>query len=303
LEGTDTKVVIDSGEFNAVKHLNKELKAHGGFALTHTGTLEKIDGSAISAKEVLDLLAALQRFLSFARGFWCGPVLPIGLGGDEECWQLWGSCVLTPFRGVESWFPYSECLTGDRALSKAFGEFMRLWNDPLWSLPLRQLLHWYVEANIGSGALEGSIILNQAALETLGWLHLVEDPSTAKFSATKFNRAKTAEKIRALLDALGIPVQIPSALTGLQAFATTLPVPIQDGPQAIVSFRDALVHPKKTRRARVDQTSFSTRKEAKDLSLWYTEMVLLHLLGYTGSYYQRWVRTTTWDARAQVPWI
>jgi hypothetical protein len=305
LESADLRVAIDARAPRMRKRVLQEVKALGGFALTHTGSLEKIDGSAMSPEEAIGLCSDLYFFLSFVRGFWCGPALSAGFGGGVEAWRSWGSRVLTPYRYVESWFPWQDNLSGNRELSDAFKGYMRLRNAPLWSSALKEIVHWYVVSNIGQAALEGSIVLTQAALEMLCWLYLVEDPRTAKFDKKAFEKPlSAAAKIRALLGALDIPTDIPSEMKGLGAFAGTLTTSIKDGPAAFATLRNALVHPRKHKRAIVDQTPVLTRMEAKDLGLWYVEMVLLHLFGYMGHYYRRWIRGTWADeARALVPWV
>ena len=55
----------------------------------------------------------------------------------------------------------------------------------------------------------------------------------------------------------------------------------------VVKLRNAIVHPKKTKRDVVLQTPVAARMEAHAPGLWYAEMALLHIFGYEGSYYQR----------------
>jgi hypothetical protein len=67
--------VIDvTAEFN-LSEMEKELKSTGGYAVTHKGTAMRSDGSSFTVQEVEPLLDALQLFLSFARGAFCGLTL------------------------------------------------------------------------------------------------------------------------------------------------------------------------------------------------------------------------------------
>jgi len=82
--------------------------------------------------------------------------------------------------------------------------------------------------------------LSQAALETLGWTHLVK---ISGMSRSKFNGLKAAGAIRELLKRMGIPSGVPATLSSLQALANTC-VPA-DAVSAIVGVRSSLVHPEK----------------------------------------------------------
>src|SRR6266446_6313316 len=59
-----------------------------------------------------------------------------------------------------------------------FPGFMRLWKDPDWNQTLRVAIHWYVESNAQAGAIEGSLVLQQLAIELLAWRVFVEDRGT-----------------------------------------------------------------------------------------------------------------------------
>jgi hypothetical protein len=288
-------------ETETVKILIKGLKDQSGFALTHVGTIERIDSNLISYDQAEDILTALHYFFSFVRGFWCGPMLEVGRLDSNVIWKRWTHPKLTPWKYVETWFPQHDNLKNIREAIKVFRGFMERWDNQLWKTPIKHSIHWYIESNVGAGGVEGSIILAQAALELLGWVYLVEDSTTRKFSATNFNeRMQAHERIRRLLTELGIPTSIPASLNNLNSEASTLGA--LDGPEVITKLRNALVHPKKTKRQAVSQVSVPARMEAHALGLWYIEMALLHLFGYEGQYYQRLLNGRSDEVRARVPW-
>jgi hypothetical protein len=177
---------------------------------------------------------------------------------------------------------------------------MAKWKSSLWNEPIKNAIHWYVESNIGAGGVEGALVLIQAALELLSWLYLVEDPTTAKCSTSKFNPKSAEVKIRELLCALGIPAAIPARFGVLCGIATTRN--ISDGPDAIVTLRNGIVHPKKARRDVIQQTPALARVEAWELGLWYLEMALLRLVGYGGKYSPRHTNGWAGAVETKVPW-
>lgn len=296
---TDKWVIALDGE-RTVSELIKGLKDQGGYALTHTGELRRADSGHFRFSEADDILHAVYYFLSFVRGLWCGPVLASGRMGGIEIWQEWATSRLTPWKYVESWFPQVGPKENLAELNQAFRGYMRKWEDSLWKDPIKHSIHWYVESNIGAGGVEGAIVLIQAALELLSWLYFVEDSTTAQYSVTKFGNMNAATKVRDLLSAASIPVDIPVHLKNLHNEAAALQA--SDGPGAFVKLRNAIVHPKKSKRSVVLQTSALARMEARELGLWYLEMMLLQIFGYEGEYYQRYVSGWPDEVRAKVPW-
>jgi hypothetical protein len=75
-----------------------------------------------------------------------------------------------------------------------------------------------------------------------------------------------------------------------------------DGPEAFVRLRNAIVHPKRSKRKVVLQTSVPARMGAEDLGLWYLELVLLRIPGYGGEYYRRFESGWPDQVRDKVPW-
>lgn len=294
LESDNLRVILD--KIPIASNLIESLRDQSGFALTYTGALERIDGSLFSFDEAESLLNALHYYLSFTRGFWCGPILVVGRVNDTNVWQLWQYPHLTPWKYVKSWFPQHDKFKCTE-INKAFRGFLTKWNDQLWKVPIKHIIHWYIESNIGSGGIEGSIIFIQAALELLSWLYLVEDSATKQFCIKQFNDLKAMEKIQNLLSILGIPASIPPGLTNL--CRETSKLGDYDGPQALVKLRNAIIHPKKTDLAPI---SVDARMEVRELGLWYIEMALLRIFGYEGEYYQRFLGGWPDDVRAKVPW-
>jgi hypothetical protein len=145
---------------------------------------------------------------------------------------------------------------------------------------LKTALHWLVEAEQCAGGIEGSMILQQSALECLSWLAVVIDRRL--FSYSRFDKFKAAEKIRKLLSIYKIDAGIPDSCLSIQDYANDKE--LTDLVDVMVSVRNALVHadPKKV-------THLFSRVQGEDerTELWYQtggllQQALLASVGYQG---------------------
>lgn len=148
----------------------KGLSETGGYAFTHIGRLDKVDGAMFPAEDGEDILDALNRFLSFARG--AAVNLPIRWGVDGSgvtVWERWGSPVVDPWKGRDNWFDEHH----GNLLPELFPAFVAAHDDAgLWEA-LSLALHWYQKSNTRAGGMEGAIILGLTSLELLGAMVVV----------------------------------------------------------------------------------------------------------------------------------
>jgi hypothetical protein len=271
----------------------KAIRAQGGFGVTHLGKLERIDGSVFSSDQAMELITSLHYLFSFARGFWCSPLLPSGYDADgNRVWMEWGVRTSSAWRGVHSWFDPHRA----NVLAEILPGFLERWGSPLWRAPLARAIHWYLSSNTDAGGIEGSIILTQTALELLAWTYLVQD--TRAISKKQFKNLPASGQIRLLLTTLGIPAMLPSELTALKPVSESYGW--EDGPHAFSGLRNSIVHPRDN--DRVSAVSVQARLEALQLGLWYMELTLLRLFGHTGEYGNRLV-FGRWAGQVElVPW-
>ncbi len=110
-------------------------------------------------------------------------------------------------------------------------------------------------------------------------------------SADTHDRLRAAAKLRDLLHALAIPLDIPARHTKLIAFAQKNRLSdsdTADSSAALVKFRHGFVHANERHR----EVVFSAEGKAATvdawlLSLWYQELALLYLLDHQGTYRNR----------------
>ena len=166
------EIVIDN-VFN-YPEIKMQIEAQAGFGITHVGMLHRLDKGTFKASEAEKILNALYWFLSFARGCRCGPMLFVGSLQEKITWEPWNTPALHPWEnGVYGWMDKRPVFTG-ATTNQAFQGFVRNWADDYWRPCLQQAIHWYSEANMGAGGLEGSIAIIQLALELLCWACLEE---------------------------------------------------------------------------------------------------------------------------------
>lgn len=141
--------------------LHKELRGTGGYGITHFGSLEKEDGSDLSLQEAETWVDHLTWFLSFSRGSWSAPILPIGLAGDgSRVWEEWGVRRIQAWESPLTWFDKSE----SPALETFYPSFTSRMLDPRWTSPLKTAIYWYVQGNLKLSGMDGSIILRKLHL-------------------------------------------------------------------------------------------------------------------------------------------
>ena len=258
----------------------KRLRADGGYGLTHEGSIRHSDGKSFSVSQVPPLMELLRLFLSFARGANCGLTLVVGMNDKgQRVWETWGASRPSPWAGERSWFDHNHGMT----LAELFpGFYRRLWKAPRRN-PLTMALQWYLLSN-EIVSLEGGIVLTQAALERL----------SQELAKAKGDRKEGVWIADALKEA-GIPPEIPSELKQLKELANRMT--LLHGPHTLVKMRNDLIH---------SEMKFETPPgdiyfQARELGLWYVELMLLNRFGYAGKYGNRLVQERRGQVE-RVPW-
>lgn len=310
------------------------LDAQGGFAITHVGKLEQLDGQTFSAEEAREFLDIFAHFLSFARGFKVPLILYIGFDSDEnKIWEYWDSSGGNSWKYVSSWFDKNKA----GKLAEVFPGFLCWWQD--WKDSARLIINSYLETNYIT-TVDVKILLSQISLELIARILLVEKESTIE--EKDFDKHRPAsDKLRLLLWSLGIPSKLPptkitlsnklrlefllcgislgilcscpkiklqrSLLDSFQPKSTpileelvefTSQNNLKDGLHTLTEIRNHITHPKK----KYDDLTFEVMFNASDLGLWYLELVLLAIFKYQGQYCNRLLNYTQNGQTEQVPW-
>jgi len=269
----------------------KFLEEEGGYRLTHVGGIRKVDGTPFLGKEAKEWLNALRFFLSFAKGNWCEPICAVGFDASRDrIWESWSSPG-EPYHKPLSWFdPHN-----GSQLAMLFPGFMQRWANDDWREALHEVIYWFLNANFSRRGIDAGIILTQAAIERLSYEYAVKDKRL--LTAKGFKDLWASDKFRLLFSSLGIPLDIPVQTPKLQRLAAQNQMNWLDAPHALTEVRNALIHPEHKHRGQYRSVYY----EAWNLGLWYLEMGLLAICGYSGTYgnrlKQRWVGQIE-----EVPW-
>jgi hypothetical protein len=219
----------------------------------------------------------LFRTLSLMKCHWVGLLGPWMTSTDTQAIGFRLSVTKTTRNGgTASWYHKS---AGD-CFAELAPRMFESFEDSKRGESLQTALHWLVEAEQCSGGIEGSIILQQSALECLAWLAIVVDRSIC--SVPGFKNLPAADKIRWLLSLHSIDYSIPEKCSSIQTYAKEYN--LLDLVEVFVDVRNALVHaePKKIEKLFSRKQGHDERNE-----LWFQIGGLLHQaflasVGYQG---------------------
>lgn len=269
--------MIELKSLPSTKETIEDLKEKGGYQLTHIGGIKKVDGTPFSGKDADNCLEALGLFLCFSKGGWCQPICAVGFDVSENrVWESWSSPI-DPWHTILSWFdPKHGC-----QLSQLFPGFSKRLANKDWNETLQEVIYWYLLANNSSRGIDAGIILTQAAIERLSYEYTVKDRSL--ITAEGFRNLWASDKYRLLFSSLNIPLPITPQTPELQKLACKDQMNWLDAPQALTQIRNSLIHPEDKKRGKFDAAFY----EAWNLGLWYLEMSLFAICGYSGTYGNR----------------
>ena len=286
-----------------------------GYAVTHNCRMRRRDDQGkhqtFTFAEAEPALEAVQLFTSFVRGGMVGVTLPVGYLDSDPVLEYWHVTPVDPGRYPDphrprpyhGWFLWHDGLRLGAAtwLQPLFTQFAAKWWDPnaqlqaFWRNVLRGLVYTYTDAERMDES--RGIVPACTALETLCWAILVETERwltggrSTDGGDNEYDKLTAAGQIRLLLRWAGISTEIPSTLPKLSQEAKSRN---WDGPQVVVWVRNRVVHPDRSA-----QLDYGISAESLHVAMWYTELVVLKLLGYDGYFRDRL------DAGRikRVPWV
>ena len=253
----------------------KKLTQERGYGPTHHGWITRSDNKTFAAGEVQVLLDALALFLSFARGLNCGITQILGTDqNDEPVWEQWSITNVEPWSGARSWFDNQNAQILGELFPGFWDTFVSWGNDDR----SRIALEWYLASN-EQKAVHASIVLTQASLERLTFIQvggkLKRAPSIRKHDENE------GDWIARALNNIGIDAQIPADCAALEQFRKANQ--LAHGPHALVEIRDDLIHQEMDYGVLRDDVYL----QAKELGLWYAELMLLKQFGHQSMYRNR----------------
>ena len=271
---------------------SQRLNDECGFGITHVGSVTRLDGNVFDVEAVDAVLAEVGRTICFARASQSYPILRSGYSlKGERVWRCWSGFHTDAWDSNTTWFSshrpeiLQEVFTGWRRLSGNENEEI-----------IHAALGLYLDAHTPGLTSESRLILLQAALEGLatGWPF---PPLPGSPAITGFNSG-AARRIAEIAVSLGLPLQVPSALSEL--ISLQHPLPNSPGLEKMAWVRNSIAH--LGNYPRLAGHSNVVRYEAYQLAAWHLELALLRLLSVNGFYQNR--VTIQWAGEVQqVPWF
>lgn len=263
----------------------------GGYAVTHTCSLERRDGRPFAYARCEELLTCLTWCLWFCRASAPSVLLPVGFdSNDHALWSRWVAPQTDPLPDDHwQWF---DALYGTEQLSALLPLFWQRYRDPIWRQSLQLAVRNYASASV-MGTLQRNVILAQVGLESLAYTHLVK--ATGKLQHKQFTHP-VSKYIRQLLIDFKIPTAIPPAFYGLRRVRANKP---WDGPAAVAWLRNDIVH---GALHKVHAGRWRTWYQGWQLAVWYLELAVLAVVGYDGRYRNRLSGEVHVGATERVPW-
>lgn len=255
------------------------LEEEGGYHLTATANLTKNDG-AISFDEVLKLEKVFAHFFSFISGAGVSPAFFTGLFEGEQKWRYYTVPEVDQFQSVLSWAP-AQKTESYPSLMQAFVEKLYGNHNNSW---LVFAIHWYTEANKGSGGGEAAVMMIQCALELLYNHVVIEERMILKGDDAA--NLSAANKFRLLLNTMSLEAAIPATMTNAADYCKAQNLNF-DGPDLLVDIRNAIVHGQEQKRKRLLKVPAPVIGEVLHLSIFYVERIICKLLDYKGYYFNR----------------
>lgn len=264
------------------------------FTFTHVMEFRRADGGEFDADAANQMLEYMRVCMSFAFGRWVAPALPVGYDEDDRvAWESWASPICDPMKEVGSAWLYR--LRSDD-LTELFKRALPAFMDPQRPGITRFQMILAVQA-VETGFVEQRILAIFSALENLEWSGLVLGNLV---SSRDYKDSRGEDRLRQILELAHIQTNIDTVnLPSLADFAAK--EKLSDGPAAVVNLRNRLVHPK-----RINDQIYQfdgLMCDAWLLSRHYLNLLILHSIGYRGSYV-RLLPPFGWAGDAEpVPWV
>jgi hypothetical protein len=230
---------------------------------------------------------------------WAAPILPVGEdSAGKVVWEDWHPGHCDPARRTSpGWWHEQQHTSLTDFLSRVITAFA----DPDRLPALRLQLMFGIAAMNDRGFVEQRVMMGAAGLEHLMWQTLVLEGG---MSERQYRDQDAHEKLRRLLTDAQIPTDIDAALLPVTArFAAEEQQrqgKVLDGPDVVTQIRNRLVHPRGAQEP-------VYRLEGLVAEVWlltrhYLALLILHSLGYQGSY-RDLRKTRGWAGDVgDVPW-
>lgn len=238
--------------------------------ISHRCELVPAVGKDIDFESAQKYIVVFSQFISFVVGRSHSPIWIAGEGLDGHQYAYHYAGYDKSRVGVFSWCPFPY----DKGVESLWPEFESIWNgkDADRADILSTAIHWYLEANICSGKMEGAFIMAIAGVEMMWNVILKKQKGEAK------------DKLQTLLKIMNY-------------------IPSFDEAE-LIQTRNTLVHYDRKKRKKYRKLTVEQKMDSLESALNVLELVILYWLGYQGYYADR-ITGNKWQGASTklVPWV
>lgn len=284
----DYKITIDKS-YNYNKDFHNRLVSRNGSVITHTGKIEKYDGTMFNTRNIYKLITQLSIALSFSCGRFIAIPNCFGYSNSKEVYRSWHKMYSNNYQFVFNW---TSTISNYYNFEKYLSLMTKKLEETYYFDAFSSILDWYVESLNGIN-MGNNIISIQTALEMLSYVVLVELERV--FSREEYDNRAANQNIRELLKFCSIDHDIPFAVSG-RNYNSKIKM---DSVDLITQYRNIVVHPsKKNHNIHLD---FEEMWNIVLCGISYIELVILYIINYRGEYTNRFKDLRFGDVEI-VPW-
>ncbi|UOR12829.1 hypothetical protein [Halobacillus amylolyticus] len=269
------------------KRIFSNLKDSNGHGITHIIKIDKKDGSKFKKSDVTDIEEILVWIFTLCAGRHIGMPIKICKNKEGEVHKEFSVPLMSPYGEIPNWFPKQK----GKVIESLFQNFASRFKDKFLRRTIKETIHWYVES-LNATFIENKTINSQIALEKLSFVLLTQQTPQI-ISKSKFDKNNFQINLETILD----EISIKTVLSGEhKKFSTHF----DSGSHLLVNYRNHIAHPK--RNSSIDSYFIHDKFLINQLGLYYTEMLLLYLIGYEGEFSNR-LKFPLWEGEYDsLPW-
>lgn len=251
------------------KDIFKVLKNNQGYGITHIIEIKRIDGKKFNKNDASKIVDVLTCVFNISSGRHISMPIEIGMVNKKIIYENYQIQLISPYRVMSNWFPKHR----GEVLKDLFYKIYSKFDDEYIQRVIKEVIHQYIEI-LETRFLENKIIHSQIALEKLSYVLLTQQ-SPKIISNTQFKKNAFKRNLELILNELAIEVELNKEYNFFKS-------DFNSSPHLLAGYRNHIAHPKP--KPVFEGYSVDKKFLILKLSIYYTEMLMLYLIGYDDIY-------------------
>lgn len=269
------------------KDIFRELKNSHGYNITHIIEIKRADGEDFNKNDASKIVEVLIWLFNISAGRHISMPIEVGLINEEVVYESYQKQLTSPYQLVFNWFPKHKGAVLKGLFYKLYSRF----NDKYERRVIKEVIHQYIET-LETRFLENKIIHSQIALEKLSYV-LLTQRSPEIISTNRFRKNRFRKNLEKALEELPISVDLGGKYKSFEK-------DFDSGPHLLAEYRNHIAHPSPA--PVFEKYSIDKRFLILQLSIYYTELLMLYLIGYNDVHSNR-LKFPTWEGNYEsLPW-